>query len=217
MLKTYNYTTITNNGVYVPLNKPLNFSVCVFQPEANYKHVIDYNISTMVPTTHSNQLNMSTLTNFTESEIIIPDELILLINMTPQTLYDWTQINVQFFDAEVISTRLVLPAMYDIKTAATYTGTYGNGEFNLGLAGVNMSESIEFGFITETIYLEFVIENTTNNAATLKIWGGQFNYPGLIILEASSTTNWGLIGGIGGGVVVLIGVSLIIYKKKNPV
>jgi len=215
-IQLYDYNG-SNNGVYVPLNKPLNFSVCVFQPEANYKHVIDYNISTMVPTTHSNQLNMSTLTNFTESEIIIPDELILLINMTPQTLYDWTQINVQFFDAEVISTRLVLPAMYDIKAAATYTGTYGNGEFNLGLAGVNMSESIEFGFITETIYLEFVIENTTNNAATLKIWGGQFNYPGLIILEASSTTNWGLIGGIGGGVVVLIGVSLIIYKKKNPV
>ena len=81
-----------------------------------------------------------------------------------------------------------------------------------------MNGSIEFGFITETVYLEFVIENMTNNPAIFKVFGGQFNYSMLTILDDSAAEiNWYLYGGIGGGVVVLIGVSIIIYKKKHPV
>jgi len=203
---------------YEPLDeKPLTFSVCVFQPEENYRQFIDYNISTNVPTTHSNQLNLSTLTSDKQYTINIPDKLTLYLNITNQTMFDWTQINVQFINASVESTKLILPAMYDLETAGIYTGAYNNGEWDLDLDGENMNASIEFGFITETVYLEFVIENTTDNAAIFKVFGGQFNYPMLTILAPPSTTNWALFGGIGAGVVVLIAVSVVIYKKKNPV
>jgi hypothetical protein len=39
----------------------------------------------------------------------------------------------------------------------------------------------------------------------------------LTILASPSATNWVLFGGIGAGVVVLVAVSVVIYKKKNPV
>ena len=110
-----------------------------------------------------------------------------------------------------------MPAMYDRNTAGKYLGTYNNGQFDLDLDGDNMNASIEFGFITETVYLEFVIENTTNNAAIFKVFGGQFDYPLLTVLEALPGTNWYLYGGIGGGVVALVVVSIVYYKKKHPV
>lgn len=202
---------------YAQLEKPLTFSVCVFQPEDNYKRIIDYNISDNIPTTHSNQLNLSALTSDMQESINIPDRLTLYLNITPRNMYDWTQFNVQFINASVISTNLILPAKYDIKSAGKYLGDYNNGQFSLPYTGVNMNASIEFGFITETVYLEFVIENTTNNAAIFKVFGGQFDYPLLTVLAAQSGTNWYLWGGIGGGVVVLVVVSVIYYKKKHPV
>ncbi len=207
----------SKNGVYVPLKKPLTFSVCAFQPEDNYKRIIDYNISTNNATTHSNQLNLSTLESDMQESINIPDQLTLYLNITPRNMYDWTQFNVQFINASVISTTLIFPAKYDSKTAGTYLNTYNNGQFARPYAGVNMNASIEFGFITETVYLEFVIRNTTNNAAIFKVFGGQFDYPLLTVLEAPPGTNWYLWGGIGGGVVVLVVVSVIYYKKKHPV
>ncbi|QEE17051.2 hypothetical protein DSAG12_02883 [Promethearchaeum syntrophicum] len=213
-IQLYDYNG-SNNGVYVPLEKPLTYSVCVFQPEANYKQIIPYNISLNVPTTHSNQLNLSALPSDQSNTIIVPDRRTVYLNITPRTMYDWTQINVQFINASVLSTRLIAPAMYDLDTASTYTSTYGNGQFNLGYTGVNMNASIEFGFITETLYLEFVIENTTNNSPIMKTYGGQFNYPMLTILEASVKSNTGLYVGIGAGVVVLIAVSVVLYKKKH--
>ena len=220
-LRLYDYNGSTDGTPHAPLEKSLTFSVCVFQPE-NYKQIIDYNISENIPTTHSNQLNLSTLTSDMSKTINIPDELTLYLNITPRNMYDWTQINVQFVNASVISSKLIFPAKYDFKTAGIYISSYDNGHFDLsslpGLTGPNMNASIEFGFITDTVFLEFLIENTTSNAAILKIFGGQFDYPMLTILADSSGTNWGLIGGIGGGVVVLVGVSIIfIYKKKHPV
>ncbi len=206
----------SDSGNYIPIEKPLTFSVCVFQPD-NHKRIIDYNISDNVPTSHSNQLNLSTLTSDMQKSIDIPDRLTLYLNITPRNMYDWTQFNVQFVNASVISTKLILPAKYDRRTIGTYAGTYTNGEFNLPYTGVNMNASIEFGFITETAFLEFVIQNTTNDPAILKVFGGQFNYPSLTVLEALPGTNWYLYGGIGGGVVVLIVVSIIYYKKKHPV
>ena len=209
----------SNNGNYVPFEKPLTFSVNVFQPD-NYKQIIDYNISTNNATTHRDQLNLTTLTSDMSETIDIPDLLTLYLNITPRTLYDWTQINVQFVNATVISTKLILPAKYDLKTAEIYTDGvtgYNNGIFDLGFTGSNMNASIEFGFITETAYLEFVIINTTNNPAIFKVFGSQFDYSILTILDTSSETNWILYGGIGGGVGVLVGVSVIIYKKKHPV
>ena len=209
----------TGEDNFLPFDKPLTFSICVFQPEENYRSFIDYNISTNNATTHSDQLNLTTLASDMSEVIDIPDRLTLYLNITPRTMYDWTQINVQFVNATVKSTKLIFPARYDLKTARTYTGNYTNGQFNLGMnfTGANMNASIEFGFITEIVYIEFVIENTTNNPAIFKVFGSQFDYSLLTILESSTETNWILYGGIGGGVVVLVAVSVIIYKKKHPV
>ena len=201
---------------YVPFEKPLTFSLCVFQPD-NYKQIINYNISTNNATTHSNQLNLTTLYSDMSETIDIPDQLTLYLNITPRNMYDWTHINVQCVNATVTSTNLILPARYDLKSAGTYIDTYGNGHFDQSLTVTDMNASIEFGFITETIYLEFVIMNTTNNPAIFKVFGSQFDYSMLTILESSSESNWVLYGGIGGGVVVLVAVSVIIYKKKHPV
>ena len=215
-IELYDYNG-SSSGIGVPLEKPLTFSVCVFQPE-NYKQIIDYNISTNNATTHLDQLNMTTLAFDKDYSLDIPDRLTLYLNITPRTLYDWTQINVQFVNATVMSTKLILPARYDLNSAGTYIDNYDNGVFNLGLTGItDMNASIEFGFITETVFIEFVIENTTNNPAIFKVFGSQFDYSMLTVLEVTSETNWVLYGGIGGGVVVLVAVSVIIYKKKHPV
>jgi hypothetical protein len=151
-LRQYDYNGSDDGTPFAEFEKPLTFSVCVFQPE-NYKQIIDYNISENVPTTHFPPLNLSTLTSDMSTTINIPDQLTLYLNITPRTMFDWTQINVQFINASVESTKLIFPAMYDLKTAGTYTSTYNNGEWDLDLDGDNMNASIEFGFITETVYI----------------------------------------------------------------
>ncbi|MHA1745322.1 MAG: hypothetical protein ACTSWW_04945 [Promethearchaeota archaeon] len=207
----------SNNGIDLKFNGSLTFSVAVYKP-INNLFIRNYSIGANIPTVHSSDRNLTQLPSdytFSLGLDVVSD---ILLEITPRTVFDWTQIDVQVINGTVLSSSLIFPSAYDEYTVSYFAGTLNGGEISLGYTGSDVNFTHEFGCLSDLMYLRLRVQNTTDGPVFFKVYGGQFGYPQLM-LDITDTAGlpewatWTIIGVSAGVIAVTAGV--LIYRKKH--
>jgi hypothetical protein len=140
------------------------------------------------------------------------------IKLSPNNKYDWSYVEISVENGEMSTFNVFFPfhpTNFDIGTDAQFTWYPGFQETNA---------SLEFGFVTDYVLIEIVMNSSTLNPsynATVHISGGQFNHRQITFTPSSSifiwepSYTWGIIGGVTG--VAGIVTAGLIYRKKHKI
>jgi hypothetical protein len=145
------------------------------------------------------------------------------VELKPKTRYDWTQLNINVINGSVSSSNIIYPATYNQYTIASLI-SWGGGIYNtntfverIATGALNFNMSMDFGFISEKVYLELVISTSTPAYLTIiNIDSRQFGYPVLTIGLAEGFPTWAIILIVAGAVCGVSALLMFIYKKKHP-
>jgi len=140
------------------------------------------------------------------------------IKLSPKNKYDWSYVEFAVENAEISSFRVFLPFQptnFAIDSDAQLTWYPG---FQL------TNTSMEFGFITDYVLIEIVMDPLSLNPSynvIVHISGGQLNHHQITFKPSSSIFiwlpgyTWGIVGGVA-GVAAIVTVGLF-YRKKHKV
>lgn len=217
----FNYNGSTT-GVAQRLNTSLVFSAAIYKLINNSK-VFSYQIGNEIPERYAAQQNLSALPKNASYSVNASEVSRVYIEIKPKTRYDWTQLNLNVINGSVSTANIIYPAAYNQYTMGSLI-TMGGGIYNTNTfverqasAALNFNMSMDFGLISEKIYLELVISTSTPAFLTIiNIDARQFGYPVLNIGLAEGLPTWALVLIIAGAVCGVSALLMFLYKKKHP-
>lgn len=217
----YNYNG-SQAGIAQRLNSSLVFSAAIYKPINDYTK-FGYQIGDQIPDRYATQQNLSALPTDATYSVNVSESPRVYIEIKPKTRYDWTQLNVNVVNGSVSSSNIIYPAAYNQYTMASLI-TMGGGIYStttfverIATAALNFNMSMDFGFISEKIYLELVLTTSTPNYLTIiNVGARQFGYPVLTIGLSGGLPTWALILIIAGAVCGVSALLMFLYKKKHP-
>ncbi|MBD3350351.1 MAG: hypothetical protein GF364_02590 [Candidatus Lokiarchaeota archaeon] len=208
------------------LNDSLTWSVAIYRTVGN-SQIINYDVGENVATKYSKDQNLTELPTDYSFSVNASELNYVYIGITPRNTYDWSQINLKVVNGTVTGANLIFPAHYSYDTINTLINTYGSGIFDIdsdfveyyasgGLPEFDYNMSMEFGFVSDLIYLELAVTTAVpENLTLIHVEVNQFDLNMIIIGEPGFPV-WAIVLIVVGGIAVACVVGWFIYKKNNP-
>ncbi|MBD3350350.1 MAG: hypothetical protein GF364_02585 [Candidatus Lokiarchaeota archaeon] len=221
----FNYSGQFNNES-LAFGDAFNLTAGVYKPSDNYI-VQSYDVGDNIATIYAADQNLTDLPTDNSFSFNASELDYVYVKINPRNRYDWSQINLNVINGTINSARLIFPAKQEPWTTFEYIDTYDAGIYEInstfeeyyssgGFPETNLNLSMEFGFVSDVVFLELNASTTTPEELTIiNIKVNQYDLP-TILIGGEGFPIWAIVLIVVGSVAVAVVVALLIYKRKNP-
>lgn len=207
-------------------NDSLTWSFAVYPGDVETQ-MFSYDVGDNVATKFSVNQNLTTLPSDQTFSFNASELDYVYVAIDPRNVYDWTQINLGVVNGTITDAKLIFPNKYSYETIDNLIATYNSGIFDVdvsfsdyyssgGLPEANYNMSMEFGCVTDIVYLELAVTTgVPENLTYVNMEVNQFDL-NMIVVGLPGFPTWAIVLIVIGGVAVVGVIGWFIYKKKNP-
>ena len=201
----------SNTGVLEELTANMVFSVSIYRNNNWIQQ--EYDLGKDAPSVHSADVNYTTVPyghslTYNTSEV---DLAYVKLLPARKGQFDWSQITMRITNGTNIDVYYYMPWSvedYAIRSDSLYDYTF---------PGSGADRTMELGFVTEYILLEFDLDSTEGDGmVTIDLYAGHFGYPMITFKVSGFVWTWYYtVGAVGLGVIVGGVVAFFLIRKKK--
>jgi hypothetical protein len=201
----------SNTGVLEELTANIVFSVSIYRNNDWIQQ--EYKLGKDAPTTHSADVNYTTVPYGHTLVYNASDVNLAYVKLIPARnhQFDWTQITMRVTNGTVNDVFYYLP--WSLENYAMRTDSLYDYTFTSSLA----QHSLELGFVTEYILMEFDINPTElDGIVTVELYAGHFGYEMITFKVSGFVWTWYYtVGAVGLAAIVGGVVAFFLLRKKK--